>query len=243
MSRRAMRPMVEALNLQRRFVADASHELRTPLTLLSTRAQLLRRGLPAQVSDTQVPGVGPALDELVADSQVLAEILEDLLIAADPRKMSNRDRTDLTVMAADIVESMQPESRRRQIVLRRIGSAGPVTADVARVSFRRLFTALLANALDHAATGVDVEVAFHGREAIIRVIDDGPGFAPDIAERAFDRFASTERPDLPAAAPRHYGLGLSLVADVATRHNGSVSIEKRAPGAGAVVVVRIPAQS
>ena len=43
LARRAVRPMAQALESQRRFVADAGHELRTPLTLLSTRAQLLAR--------------------------------------------------------------------------------------------------------------------------------------------------------------------------------------------------------
>ena len=43
LTRRSIRPLAEALALQRRFVADASHELRAPLTVLHTRIQLLAR--------------------------------------------------------------------------------------------------------------------------------------------------------------------------------------------------------
>lgn len=51
LARRAMTPLSEALDRQRRFVADAGHEWRTPLTQLHTRAQLLARR-----SDTAAPG-------------------------------------------------------------------------------------------------------------------------------------------------------------------------------------------
>ena len=44
LTRRSIRPLAEALALQRRFVADASHELRAPLTVLHTRIQLLAAG-------------------------------------------------------------------------------------------------------------------------------------------------------------------------------------------------------
>ena len=79
--------------MQRRFVADASHELRTPLTLLSTRAQLLARRLRRrpEVTDQVVADV----EGVVADTRMLTEILDDLLVAADtaePRVASRRRR-------------------------------------------------------------------------------------------------------------------------------------------------------
>jgi signal transduction histidine kinase len=78
---RAMKPTAQALALQRRFVADASHELRTPLTLLSTRAQLVRRDVRA---NADAATVAREVDGLVADARNLANVLDDLLIAADP---------------------------------------------------------------------------------------------------------------------------------------------------------------
>ncbi len=239
MASRAMRPLADALALQRRFVMDASHELRTPLTLLSTRAQLVRR----RVSRMPEPGadseIADGLDEIVQDSRVLSEILEDLLIAADPRDSAEKASLDLAALADDAVNSLRPQAETRRIALDRSGPA-EVMVTASRVSIHRLFTALIANSLDHAATTVSVEVTLRGREAVIRVIDDGPGFPEGMDERAFERFASSRPTDHGDDRPRHYGLGLALVADVAARHGGGVSVGSQEDGTGAVVTVRIP---
>lgn len=242
MARRALKPMADALNLQRRFVTDASHELRTPLTLLSTRAQLVRRGFASGGPAASPATVSVGLDEIVQDSQVLTEILEDLLIAADPREVAERKSEDLLQLAADAVNTLQPHATAHQIILRRTGPTEAVIATIAPVSIQRLFTALIANALDHATAQVDVEVTRHGNEALIRVIDDGPGFSNGMDEHAFERFASARQTSGETPRPRHYGLGLALVAEVAARHHGGVRIEKRPSGTGAVVTVRIPMQ-
>ncbi len=245
MSRRAMRPMADALALQRRFVADASHELRTPLTLLSTRAQLLRR----RANDPSAEAIGDVsagIEEIVQDSRALTEILEDLLIAADPRESAEREPVELTELADEIVHGIDHEAEARGLSLSRLGSVDSVRIDGTRVSIQRLMTALIDNALDHATSSVTVTVDAVGRDAEVRVADDGPGFPAGMDDRVFDRFASARSasarnaPSAPAAAaPRHYGLGLSLVAEVAARHGGTVGIE-RTGQAGAVVVVRIP---
>jgi signal transduction histidine kinase len=237
MSRRAMRPMAQALVLQRRFVTDASHELRTPLTLLSTRAQLLRRRLPAEDRG----GLAQGVDELVQDAKSLTEILEDLLIAADSRAPAERTEVDLAATADEAVNAMSAEAESRGISIVRTGAQAPVIVTGARIALSRLIVAILANALDHARSDIVVDVGIHGTQAVIRVGDDGPGFPPELRDRAFDRFASSrngaETP--PDGASRHYGLGLALVSEVAARHGGAVSIDGSTLG-GAEVVVRLP---
>jgi two-component system OmpR family sensor kinase len=226
--------------MQRRFVMDASHELRTPLTLLSTRAQLLRRSLAARATTGPSGDVSHGLDEIVQDARMLSEILEDLLVAADPREVAEKDRLDLAQLASDAVEMLRSDAEARELVIHRTGSTVPVMVTAARVSMQRLFTALISNALDHAVSEVDVEVTVHNREAVIRVIDDGPGFPQGIDEHAFERFASSRPASQHPERPRHYGLGLALVSEVALRHGGGVSIEARGASRGAAVVVRIP---
>jgi two-component system, OmpR family, sensor kinase len=240
MGRRAMRPMVDALALQRRFVADASHELRTPLTLLSTRAQLVRRRLADAGSDANADEVADGIDEIVQDSRVLGEILEDLLIAADPRESAELTKLDLVALADDAINSLDPVAERRGIQLHRAEPGLRVVVDGARVSMLRLYTALITNAIDHARSGVMIEVRSRGRFAEIRVSDDGPGFSEESRAPAFERF-STSRPTSDGGEhPRHYGLGLALVAEVAARHHGGVALEPSRPGIGAVIVVTIP---
>jgi len=235
MSRRAMRPMAQALALQRRFVADASHELRTPLTLLSTRAQLLRRRVP---DEDRALALG--VDEVVQDSKALTEILDDLLISADPRTPAEQTDVDLTAIAADAVRSMKTEASDRDITIVRSGVEGPVIVKGARIALTRLVMAIVANALDHARREVVVDVATRGGNALIRVGDDGPGFPPELQSRVFERFASTRASgEATTGGSRHYGLGLALVAEVAASHHGTVAIGRSLSG-GAEITVSLP---
>jgi signal transduction histidine kinase len=240
MARRAMRPLAQSLALQRRFVADASHELRTPLTLLSTRAQLLVRkvaGTGQARADVELAG---GLERIVQDTRLLTGILDDLLVSADPRIAVDLTPVDLCSVADSAVESSGHGARNQGIALERTGSGTPVTVLGSPMALHRVFLALISNALDHARASITVEVTAHGRNAVIRVIDDGPGFAPDMLRgRVFERFASSRPAGGPYPHTRHYGLGLALVAEIAARHHGSVSIAPP-PGGGAAVVVVLP---
>ncbi len=229
MARRAMRPMADALALQRRFVADASHELRTPLTLLSTRAQMLKRrgrtDLPADVT--------ASIDEVVTDARALTEILEDLLIAADPRSDAAHSPVDVAAVVQRAVHLLEEDAQGRGVTLVCTAGTGPATVIGSEAALLRLVIALTANAVDHARASVTVEVASTSRSVSIRVTDDGEGFSPEARATAFDRFSST-RGAQPASGQRHYGLGLAIVSEIARRHHGDVRIDQAA-GGGSVI--------
>jgi signal transduction histidine kinase len=231
MARRAIRPLAEALALQRRFVADASHELRTPLTLLSTRAQLLKRrgasDLPADVTTS--------VEEIVTDTRALTDILDDLLIAADPRSVAEPVAVDIMAVADEAAALLRDDADSRGIALTLTGGAPPIVVSGSQAALLRLVIALTTNALDHARSAVDIAVTADGDRAVLRVTDDGPGFAPEIAANAFERFASGRAAEATAnQGTRHYGLGLAIVAEITRRHHGTVTIDQTAPG-GAVI--------
>lgn len=235
MARRAIRPLATALALQRRFVADASHELRTPLTLLSTRAQMLKRRSRTGVA----PDIASSIDELVVDAGALTDILDDLLIAADPRSDVASTPIDIVAVADRAVALLADHATARRIGLRRTGNGSSVIVWGAEATLLRLIMALTTNALDHARTAVTVSVTGTASTATLTVADDGPGFSPESAATAFDRFASNRSAlATPESGQRHYGLGLAIVFDIARRHGGTVSIDPAA--LGGVVVCTLP---
>ncbi|MFF5175929.1 sensor histidine kinase [Micromonospora sp. NPDC000089] len=233
LGRRAVAPLAAALAAQRRFVADASHELRTPLTVLHTRAQLLaRRGRtePAAALTDQ-------LDQLVADTRALGEVVEDLLVsaAAEHRPLPD-DVVDLAGVAREVVTSMAPYARDREVELV-LADAGPADVRGARTALRRALTALVDNAVGHVPAGGRVRVGVRGDAGEVRaeVADDGVGLDPAEAERLFDRFAHGS-----SGAGRRFGLGLALVQHVAWAHRGTVEVAG-APGEGATFTLVLPA--
>ncbi len=244
MARRAIQPLAHALELQRRFVADASHELRTPLTLLSTRAQLARRRLagagPGGEQTTTKQTMTKELDRIVDDAQQLTGILEDLLIAADTRSTVLQTPVDVAAVAGSAAAAIESAAAARSIIVSTVDLADGATVTGTEAALHRLFAALLDNALDHAASRITVSVTADGVHVTARVSDDGRGFTAASRSHAFERFATGRGEPAAPEGRRHYGIGLALVAEIATRLNGRVWIEDAAEAPGASIIVELP---
>ncbi|RZU16290.1 signal transduction histidine kinase [Kribbella rubisoli] len=224
--RRAVRPLAEALTLQRAFVADAGHELRTPLTLLSTRAQVLERALRRS-------GAGPDIlgdaDGVVDDTRRLAEVVDDLLAAADPRGSENHEPVDLVKVAEDVAASAAAHAGEAGVRLRWVADGDKALALGATSAIRRATIALVDNAIDHTPRGGEVRLGVrrHRGDVILAVSDTGPGIGPEAAQRVLRRFDSGGH----RSGRAHYGLGLALAHDVANRLGGHLRLAPSEVGA------------
>ncbi|GAA4243041.1 sensor histidine kinase [Dactylosporangium darangshiense] len=243
--RRAVRPLGRALDLQRRFVADASHELRTPLAVLHTRAQLIARRLSRDAGDGDRRPADERLVEhvsqLVADTRALGEVVEDLLLSAELQgKPGAGELVDVGELAHDLVRSVRPHADERGVALRAdVGGDQPLLVVGIRSSLRRALAALVDNALGHNHPGgtVTIHVRRRAHEVELAVEDDGDGLDPAQAEQLLQRFA---RGPQAGGRGRRFGLGLALVREVLDAHRGSLTIDGR-PGLGARFTMTFPA--
>jgi two-component system OmpR family sensor kinase len=106
-----------------------------------------------------------------------------------------------------------------------------------RVRLHQVVANLLDNARVHTppGTAIRVEVTGPGDDALVRVTDEGPGLAPEVAARVFER---SFRGD-PQGRHAGSGLGLSIVAAIAAAHGGGAGVRSEV-GRGTVFTVRLP---
>ena len=120
------------------------------------------------------------------------------------------------------------------------GDVTPVRCDVDEMGV--LIRNLVDNAVRYTPAGgrVDVSVersAATRAQALIRVVDNGPGIAREERERVFDRFY--RRPGAPVPGS---GLGLAIVKAIAVAHGATVELGEGADGRGLAVTVAFPAE-
>jgi signal transduction histidine kinase len=232
---RAVAPLAEALERQRRFVADASHELRTPIAQVHTRAQLLARRARAAAAADQGD-----LERLMGTTRRLGEIVDELLLsarlAADPDGPA-REPVDLTGLVEAAVATEADRAAEQDVKLVLVGPDQPLPVTGVESALRRVASELLSNALAHTPPGglITVTLQQAGDHAELAVSDTGDGFDPADAGRLFDRFHRGA-----GAGERRFGIGLALLREVVTGHGGTITAEGW-PGAGATFTVRLPA--
>ena len=234
MSRRAMRPVRDAFDRQRTFVADASHELKTPLTLVRADAEVLARGL---TDPDHQELVGDLLGETDRMSAVLSDLL--LLTRLDAGKLAvSREPFSLTSVAIETAERFGARAAADEIFVE-VDVPGKLMARGDLDQTGQILAALLDNALMFTPRGGCVTVSGRSDDgwSEVSVTDTGPGIAPEHLPRVFDRFYRVEAARTRAGGGT--GLGLAIARDLARAQGGELEAGNAQNG-GASFTLRLP---
>ena len=202
-----------ALSRQREFVADASHELRTPLTSVLANLELLADELDGEQADS----AKSALRATRRMRRLVADLL--LLARADIERRQPLRTVDLAQRLTDAAAELGPVSEEHVLTIK----AEPAPIDGIGDDLHRMILNLLENAISHTPPGTMIHASSGVEDggSVLIVEDDGPGIAPELQARVFERFV---RGGGDTGGSRGTGLGLAIVAAVAEAHGAEVQM-------------------
>lgn len=215
----ALQRLDDGIERRHRFMADAAHELRTPIAILKTRLELARG----------IENHGRVMLDVERLSNLANQLLDLERIEADALQF---ERTNLVDLVAQVASDMAPVVIAAGDEILFDPETDKVLVLCEPLSLSRAFANLIQNAVIHGGDRATISVTVSA-DATVRVADTGRGVPEDYRDVIFEPFSRVSPLDTGA------GLGLSLVRDIVTRHNGRITVGD-APGGGALFEVSLP---
>lgn len=212
-----IRPVAQAWEQQKQFVADASHELKTPLSIILANAELL------QSEDTQETERQQYAMSILTTSRQMRSLVENLLEMARVDSGAVRlqfEKLDFSQLVRDAVLSFQLLYEEKQMVLTSRIQEGIFLSGSEQHLFQVL-DVLLDNALKYAAPETTVTVTLRrvGCYCLLSVSNLSQPLSPEELKNIFKRFYRADR-----ARSRNgsYGLGLPIAEAIVSAHKGKI---------------------
>jgi signal transduction histidine kinase len=222
-----------AFEAQRRFVANASHELRTPLAMMRTSLDVaVGKPRPGREVTVLAGKLREGLDQ--AD-----RLIESFLLLARAQQGAPTDRgtIPLSTIVSDAVAARTEHARRLGVNLHT--DLSDIDIDGSQTLLSRMVANVLDNALTHNSPGGFVHVATNldGPDVQLLIDSSGPPLDQNDVQKLGQPFRrlGAER----TASDTGVGLGLSIVAAIATAHGGALRLHARDEG-GLRVVIELP---
>jgi signal transduction histidine kinase len=219
----AVRPLRSTLADRREFLADAAHEMRTPLAVIRASAgHALARPRTTEEYVRSLSEIRSAAERASSGVTELLDLARFESGQAVPRLAPLR----LDLLAEEVAVASRYDGVE---ITHEVGPSVLVDADLALL--RQAIDNLVRNAAARG-TRVQVRARLEGRDGVLEVLDDGPGFRAEQLPYVFERFRRADRSG-------STGLGLAIVAAITAAHGGSAEAANR-PEGGACVTLRIP---
>jgi signal transduction histidine kinase len=221
-----------AFDAQRRFVANASHELRTPLTAVRALLEMVLSDPHATVGTFRA-----TCEQVLEESEQEEQLIDALLtLAQGQRGIDHAETFDLAAVVREVMDSREGVATASGLTVSHSLEPAMMSGDARLVA--RLASNLVDNAIGHNVPGGRVSVRVQpGDTATLTVMNTGPTVPPEAVERLLQPF---QRMTGDRTGSRDgLGLGLSIVAAIASAHDAALSVRAR-PEGGLDVDVRFP---
>jgi signal transduction histidine kinase len=243
MSKRAMKPIIEAYTRQQQFTADASHELRTPLRVMLSSIDAL--GMEkSSASSNEDEFSNRILSNMKDEVKRMTKLVSDLLtLARTDSSLPDllQEKSDFRPQVEKIVQSLEPIAESKEIQLNLFAPDSLlIKGDMERL--KQLVYILLDNALKYTAEGGRVNVSLSieedGNPPVFTIVveDTGVGISAQDQEHIFDRFYRVKSR---ARQEGGHGLGLSIAMWIVQAHKGTMRVSSEV-GQGSTFTVKIP---
>ena len=219
------------------MAAAIAHEVKNPLAGIEVMAGLLRRRLAGQ-SEAQA-----TLTDIINEAKMANAIVQEVLDFVRPIRLQV-EYTAIVDAVQGAVQLADTKARRGAVEVSVAIPDGLPQIQADRHQLTQVFTNLLMNAYEAmsgsghitiSAGRVRLEDGADPREAVlVQVADDGPGIAPDVAEKVFEPFFTTK--------PQGSGLGLAIVRKIVDAHDGRIDL-RTGVGQGTTIRVTLPVSS
>lgn len=235
LSKWALRPVEEAWNAQRQFVADASHELKTPLTVILANTSILLKH-PDQSIANQSQWIESTQVEAESMQGLVNEMLE--LAQVESRADVHHEQFDFSDMVDGVTLQFESIAFERGCRFEESVASGiSVNGDAQRL--QKMTSTLVENALKYVDEGglVEVKLASDGQVATLAISNTGSTISTEDLPHIFDRFYRTDKARTSGAGG--FGLGLAIAREIAREHDGDIVCAS--DSAGTTFTVTIPA--
>jgi two-component system sensor histidine kinase GlrK len=222
-----LRRRLEEFETQKnRFLRHVSHELKTPLTALREGAELLNDQVAGPLAPPQRQVVGIMRDNSVKLQRLIEELLDyqRALHAAASLEVKS------IALESLVEEAVKPhELAARAKSLRLAIEAEPATVEADPEKLRSIVDNLVSNAVKFTPPGGTVTVSARAvaGEAIIEVLDTGPGVPQEERESIFNLFFRGRRSESATASGgrvKGTGLGLAIARELVEAHGGRIAV-------------------
>ena len=210
--------------LRNQFVSNASHELKTPLSTMKILLETLlyQQDYDPDIQKEFLTDINTEIDRL---NMVISDLLTLVSIDSGEIRLRLSD-VALDELVSDTVKRLSPLANERGIELEMSVTAPEsliIEADPMRLS--QVVYNLIDNGVKYTQRGGKVRVTLgkEGKDAVIRVIDNGIGIPEDDILHVFDRFYRVDKAR--SRGTGGTGLGLSIVKQMILLHGGNVLVE------------------